>query len=145
MQERMMLGRAPMAAEQRAVADEVDRAGDEAPPALRHDQEGLLRHGLPDQRKEFARQVGASPLAQAGLHIERVEGVPRGFGEVSAVKPHHFDARAERLAAFAPDGLALARRQGGVDIVEGFDAGYYPLEYLGDVHQEAAFAKRMPF
>src|SRR5262249_27332992 len=49
MQERMVLGRAPMTAEQRAVADEVDRPGDEAAPALRHDQDGLLRHGLPDE------------------------------------------------------------------------------------------------
>src|SRR6266446_9271956 len=145
MQERMMLDRAPMAAKQYAVADEVDRAGDEALAALCHDQEGLVRHGLPDQRKEFARQVGASPLARAGLDVEREEGVPRGFGEVSAGKPHHLDARAKRVAALAPDGLALARRQGGEEIVEGCEAGIVPMELLVGAHEEAAFAKRVPF
>src|SRR5215467_6612578 len=61
MQERMMLDRAPMAAEQRVVADKVDRPRDETTRALGHDQNRLLRHGLPDQREEFARQIGTPP------------------------------------------------------------------------------------
>src|SRR5579885_3216357 len=135
MQERMMLDRAPMAAEQRAVADEVDRPGDEAAGPLRHDQHGLVRHGLPDEGKEFAGQVGTPPLARAGLHVECEEGVPRGFGKVRPAEPRHVDAGRKRVAAFAPDGLALARRTRGVEIVEGRKAGIVPMELLVGAHE----------
>jgi hypothetical protein len=48
MQEGMMLDRAPMAAEQRMRADEVDGAGDPAAGALGHDQHDVLAHALTD-------------------------------------------------------------------------------------------------
>jgi len=67
MQERVMLDRAPVAAEQRIRADEIDRARDPAVVALRHHQEHVLAHGFADQRKEFSREIRPAPFARTGL------------------------------------------------------------------------------
>src|SRR3954452_14629676 len=48
MQERMMLDRAPIAAEQRIGADKIDRARDPATVPLGHYQQHVLAHGLAD-------------------------------------------------------------------------------------------------
>src|SRR5690349_2426509 len=63
MQERMMLDRAPVAAEQRIRADKIDGARDPSAVAPGHDQENVLAHALADQRKELAREIGPAPLA----------------------------------------------------------------------------------
>ena len=52
MQERMMLDGAPVAAEQRVRADEIDGAGDPATGALGHHQHDAVAHFLADKRIE---------------------------------------------------------------------------------------------
>ena len=110
MQERVVLDGAPMAAEQRVAADEIDGAGDEAAGALGHHQHDLVGHALADQRVELSGQVGPAPFARAGLHVELEEGVPGLFGQVLAGEPKHRDAGGKRAAPLALDGLALAGR-----------------------------------
>src|SRR4051794_15450537 len=70
MQERMMLDGAPVTAEQRIRADEVDGARDPAAVALGHDQGDVPAHGFADQRIECAGQVWPAPLPRARLHVE---------------------------------------------------------------------------
>src|SRR5579883_2523095 len=50
MQERMMLDRAPVPAEQRVRADEIDRTRDPAVIAAGHHQQHVASHALADQR-----------------------------------------------------------------------------------------------
>ena len=71
-----MLDRAPVAAEQRIGADEIDRAGDPAAGPLGHHQQDAVAHALADQREERAREIGPAPFARAGVHVEGEEGVP---------------------------------------------------------------------
>ena len=118
MQERVVLDRAPVAAVERVAADEVDRARDVAPGALRHHQQHLVAHGLADQRIELAREIRPAPFARAGLHVEREERVPDAFGQIGAGEPVHLDAVFQRARALAPDRLALARRERAEEIVE---------------------------
>src|ERR1700722_10794593 len=70
MQERMMLDRTPVAAEQRVAADEIDGARDVAASALRHHEQDAFGHRLADEGEELARQVRPSPFARARLHVE---------------------------------------------------------------------------
>src|SRR5215470_1115793 len=70
MQEVVMLDGAPVAAEQRVGADEVDGAGDPAAVALGHHEQHVLAHGLADLREEGSREVWAAPFARTGLHVE---------------------------------------------------------------------------
>src|SRR6202023_3874133 len=65
-QERVVLGCAPVAAVERVRAHEVDGAGDVASGALRHHQRDPLAHGLADERIERARQIRPAPFARAG-------------------------------------------------------------------------------
>ena len=109
MQERVVLDRAPVPAEQRVGADEIDGAGDPAAIALGHHQEDALAHLCADERIELSRQIGTAPFARAGFHVESKECVPHAFGEVGAGQPMHVDARRERVGTLAPDGLSLAR------------------------------------
>ncbi len=118
MQERVLLDAAPVAAEQRVRADEVDRAGDVAAVALGHHQQDLVAHLLADDRIERAREIGPAPFARAGLHVELEERVPHAFGEVRAGQPVDGDAVRQRVLALAADGLALARGERGQEGVE---------------------------
>src|SRR5262245_30512340 len=66
-QKGVMLEAAPVAAEQRVGADEIDRAGDVAAVALRHYQQDLVAHLLADDRVERAREIRPAPFARAGV------------------------------------------------------------------------------
>ncbi len=109
-QERVVLGRAPVASEQRVRAAKVDGARDEASGALGHHQHDVLRHPFADQRIELPREIGPAPFARAGLHVELEEGVPGLLGEVLAGEPVHGDTGGQRIAPLALDGFALAGR-----------------------------------
>ena len=52
---------------------------------------------------------------------------------------------AKRIAAFAADGLALARRKRGEEIVERGVAGIFPVKLLVGALQKAAFAEEFAF
>ena len=103
------------------------------------------RHRLADQRKELAREIGAAPFARAGLHVEGKERIPDAFGQIAAGEPVHADAVRERVLAFAADGLALARRERGEEILERRVAGVLPVELLIVALKEAEFAEKAPF
>src|SRR5262245_5045570 len=145
MQERMVLDRAPMAAEQRVGADEINGAGDEAAVALGHHQQDAVGHLFPDQRIELPREVGAPPFARAGLHVKLEERVPHALGEVGAGEPMHADAGGERILALAPDGLALTRGERRQERVERVVAGILPVELLVGALEEAAAPEQLPF
>ena len=113
-----MLDRAPVAAEQRVGADEIDGAGDPAAVALGHHQQHVLGHGLADQRKERAGEIRPAPFARAGLHVEFEERVPRILGDVAAGQRVDGDAVRQRVAPLALDRLAMARIERGEEIVE---------------------------
>ena len=142
MQERMMLDRAPVAAEQRVRADEVDRARDPATVAFRHHQQHVIAHAFADQREECARQIRPSPFARAGLHVEGEERVPRLFGDVLAGEPVDGDAGGDRLAALALDRLAMARIEAGEEIVEGREILVVPVKLLVGALQEAVLGQK---
>ena len=64
MQERVVLGRAPMAAEQGVRADEVDGAGDPAPGPLGHHQQDALAHRFADREKNGRVRYGRPHLRE---------------------------------------------------------------------------------
>ncbi len=137
-----MLDRAPVAAVERVAADEVDRARDEAPGALRHHQQNAVAHRLADQRIEGTREVRPAPFARSGLDIEREENVPNAFGQIRTGQPLHLDAVFERLAPLALDRLALARRERAEEIVERRVVRILPMELLVGALEEAEFAEQ---
>ena len=57
----------------------------------------------------------------------------------------HADAVGERVVALAADGLALARRERGEEIVEARVAGILPVELLVGALQESEFAEEAEF
>src|SRR3569833_391454 len=131
MQERVVLDRTPVAAEQRIAADEVDRACD--PPALTlgHYEQHVLGHAVPDQRKEFAVQIGPAPFARAGLHIEIEKRVPGVLGDIVAGEPVDGDASGcQGVPTFAFDRLAVPRIERAEEFVEAGKALIVPVELL---------------
>ena len=111
MQEGVVLDAAPVPAVERLAADEIDRAGDIAPLAFRHDQQDVVGHALADQRIEGPRQIGPSPFAAAGVHVEGVELVPDLFRQIGTGQPVDADAVVERRLSLLAQGLALARSE----------------------------------
>src|ERR1700722_11318908 len=144
MQERVMLDRAPVTAEQGIGPDKIDGAGDPAAIALGHDQQHVFGHVLADQRKERAGQVRPAPFARAGLHVELKEGVPGIFGDVAAGKRVNRDACRQRLAPLALDRLAVTRIEGGEEILEAAITLVMPVELLVGTLQEALFGEKFP-
>ncbi len=140
-----MLDRAPVAAEQRVGADEIDGAGDPAVVAPRHDQEHVVRHALADQREEGAGEIGPAPFARAGLHVEGKERVPGILGDVAAVERVDRDAVRHRVAPLALDRLAVARIERGEEIVETGVTLVVPVELLVGALQETVFGEELPF
>src|SRR5260370_5707818 len=118
MQKRVMFDRAPVAAEQRIGADEIDGAGDPAAVAPGHHQQHVLGHALADARGEATSEVTPAPSPRACLHVEGEEAVPRAFGAAAAVERVDRDAAGQGIAPFAPDRLAVARIEGGEKILE---------------------------
>src|SRR5437763_11796581 len=141
----MMLDRAPVPAVERIRTDEVDGAGDVASGALSHHQQDALAHRLADQRIERPREIRPPPLARPGLHVEREERVPGRFREAGAGEPFDLDAGCQRVLAFAPDGLALARGERAEEILERAVALVLPVELLIGALEEAALAEQAPF
>src|SRR5689334_1050201 len=144
MQERMVLDRTPIAAEQRIRADEIDGARDPSAVALGHDQENVLAHALADQRKELPREIGPSPFARAGFHVEAEEGVPGVLGDVVTGQPVNADVGRDRLAALSLDRLAMARIETAEKIVEGRKTLVVPVKLLVGPLQEAVLAQKFP-
>src|SRR4029077_18021304 len=114
----------------RVRTDEVDGAGDPAVVAPRHDQEHVAGHALSDQREEGTVEVGPTPFARAGLHVEGKEGVPGVFGDIAAAERMDRDAVGEGIAPFTLDRLAMARIQRGEESVKMAITLVAPVELL---------------
>jgi hypothetical protein len=84
-------------------------------------------------------------FARPGIHVERVEGIPYGLGQIGAGQPFDSDAGGERFFALAADDLALARIERGEEILERRVAVVLPMELLVGALQIAARAQRLPF
>src|SRR5215467_1835068 len=145
MQERVVLNRAPVPAVERIRADEIDGAGDPAAVAFSHHQQDAVRHLLADHRIERAREIGPSPLARSGFHVELEKGVPRAFGEVGAGQPMHGDSIRQRIVALAPDGLAFAGGERSEKVLESSVARVLPVELAVRALEIAMRAEKLPF
>src|SRR5690606_34741217 len=108
MQKGMMLHRAPIAPIKCIAVDEVQRTGNVAAIAPRHDEKRIIRHALADQAEDFAGEIGRAPFARACIHIEGVEGIPMIFSEIATCYPINFDTGFQRLLTLLADHLALA-------------------------------------
>ena len=113
----VMLDGAPVAAVERIRADEVERAGDDAPGALAHHQKDAIGHAFADQAEEFAGEVGRPPFARAGIHVEPEERIPVGFGEIAAGDPLAADAALRNGVAFLADIFSLREREAGEKVL----------------------------
>ncbi len=107
-EERVMLDRTPVAAEQRVRSDKIDCARDPFFVALCHHQQHVVGHGIADLRKELAREVRSPPFARAGLHIEFKESIPRIWRDVGASECINSNTIRQRITALATDRLAMA-------------------------------------
>src|SRR5579859_2996465 len=87
--------------------------------------------------EEAAGQIGLSPFLLGGGEIEVEESVPMLRLEIGAGQA--MDADVERIGLFAllPDGFALARGEGGEEIVEALITLIVPVELLADPQQPA--------
>ena len=126
-------------------ADEIDGAGDPAPGAFGHHQDDPVAHFLADQRIERPREIGPTPFARSGFHIELEEGIPYHLGEVAAAEPMHGDAVFQRLVPLATDGFAFARRQRGEEIVKACETLALPVKLLVGALQIAEPAEELEF
>ncbi len=96
MQKRMILDAAPVPAVKRVRADKVDRTGNIAPLAFRHDQQHVIGHSLADQRIKFPGQIGPAPFTAAGIHVEGEKLVPDVLRQVGTRQPVDLDAVFQR-------------------------------------------------
>ena len=127
MEERHLLGRAPIAAIERVRADQVERACDRHAVPLGEDQQDPVAHRLPDLVEKRSRQIGLAPFAAARVLIEDPERIPvrgrdLGTGEVADRQP------LDRGGAFLADRLALAAGERGEEIIEARIALIGPVE-----------------
>src|SRR5690606_25907570 len=102
------LDAAPVPAVEGIAADEVEGAGHGPLAAPAYHQQDAIRHRRGDEAEEPPVEVGAPPLAAAGIHVEVEERVPVRLGEVGAADQVDLDAFCGRLAPYAHDRLALA-------------------------------------
>src|SRR5690625_4998860 len=105
MQAGMVLDTAPITAEKRILPDQIERAGDQAPLAARHDQEDVVRQPFMSQMKEGAGQIGPAPFARTRILIELPESVPMLVTKVAAGDPFDLDPGGKRLGTLFPQGL----------------------------------------
>ena len=84
MEERHVLGAAPIASVERVRTDEIECAGDRPPVAARQKQQQSVAHALADQVEEAARQVGLPPLPAAGVLVEGPHRVPFAAADLGA-------------------------------------------------------------
>src|SRR5690606_13062717 len=76
MEKRVILDGAPVAAEKRIAADEVERPRDRASAALGQHQKDIVAHRGLDFVEKGAGEVGPAPFAAAGVLVEGPEGIP---------------------------------------------------------------------
>lgn len=108
-QERVVLGTAPVAPVERFASDEVERARYPATVAPCKHQQDVIAQGLLDPVEEAPRQVGGAPLAAAGVLIEAPEGRPVFGLQRIAGQNDDLAAEALRTLALLADRFALAR------------------------------------
>ena len=82
---------APVAAEQRVLADEVQRPADDPSLQLGHDQQHAVGHGLVKLVEHAFGQIGAAPFAVDGGQVEAVEMVDMSGCDVVAGQPQQAD------------------------------------------------------
>src|SRR5208282_5867591 len=136
--------RAPVAPVERGAAAEVERSGQEPAPALRHDEDDLLGHGGAEAGEEIAREVGMAPFAVAGVAVEAEEGVPVALLDLLPGERQHLEPAGKGGLALLADVLALARAQGGEEIIEVAIAAVVPMELLALALEEAGRAECEP-
>src|SRR6476620_5224743 len=145
MQVAVLLECAPIAAEQRILADEIQRAGDIAAIASGEDEKNIVLHDFADQAEELAIEIGAAPFSRAGIHVEVEEGVPMRLGEVAARHPFDVDAAALRLPPLFADGFALSRGEPVEKVIEACIVFIPPMKLLVGAHEKAELAGEAPF
>ena len=91
----------------------------------------------PISEKKRAVEIGPAPFARARIHVEGEERVPMRLGDVASGEPFDGDAVRQRVAALAPDRLALARGERGEKILEAPVAVVEPVELLVVAAQKA--------
>ncbi len=79
MKRRMVLDGAPIAAIEAIAADEVQGARNVATRTLRQNEQATLRHRFSKFREESPVEVGPTPFAVSGIHVESEHGVPVCF------------------------------------------------------------------
>src|ERR1043165_9318716 len=122
------LARAPIAAEQYALAQKVQRPSNTTPGAFRQNEYDLLTHAFAHVREERAREVRPAPFSAAGVHVEGEEGVPMRFRDIAPAKPLEFHPFVEYRRAFLAQRLALGRRQVREEILEAGVTAVVPME-----------------
>jgi len=129
MQERLVDQRAPIAAVERFLADEIERAGNRLALDERKDEEDSVPHPLAEQGERGARQIGPAPLARAGVLVEVPERVPMLGPDVGPAERADLDPILCG-GAFLADVLALARGERGEEIVEACIAAVFPVNWI---------------
>ena len=117
MQEAHVARAAPIAAIQGFRADEIERARDRLVAIEGEHQQQRIAHAFGKQIEGFARQIGRSPFARAGVLIEYPERVPVLGPDRVAAQPldPHLGLRRRALLA---QGAALARGEFAQESVE---------------------------
>ncbi len=127
MQERHVLGAAPIPSIQRIAADQVERTRNRPTVPFRENQQQPVAHRLPDQRKECARQIGLPPFARAGVLVKGPERIPMRLGDRRPAQMANRQALSGG-GAFLADRLALAAGQRAEEIVEAAIARVSPVK-----------------
>ena len=144
MQEGVAFQAAPVAAVERVVALEVEGAADRPAVGFGHHQHDVVGHGVAQDVEEGAGEVGRTPFAAAGIHVEGEEGVPVPGLEIVAAELVDDQIRAAHRLALLADRLALARGEGGQEIVEGRVAGVAPVILPAEPQQPATLPEALP-
>ena len=96
-EERHLARRAPVAAIEPVAPDKAEGAGNGLVAVIGEHQDDAPGHGGGKPGEEAAGEVGAAPLAAAGVLIEVEERVPDGLGEVGTGQPADFEAIGKSL------------------------------------------------
>src|SRR5258708_37427710 len=144
MQQGKVAGAAPIAAVERVLAAQVERAGDQAAVALAHDKDDALGHALADEIEERAGEVRRAPFAVRGRDVEAEEGIPMPLLRGGAGQGVDLDAAGKRGLGLSADGLSPARAERGEAIIEAGVAVIFPVELLAGALQETGGAEALP-
>ena len=136
-EERHLLGAAPVAAVEGIAADDVQRPGDRPAVAQGEEQQQPLAHRPGDRLEEGARQIGPAPFARSGVLVERPHRVPFGRADLAPAQRDEIEPFARRRP-FPADGLVLAAGQHCEEIVEAAVAAVEPMILDAVPNQPAA-------